>query len=43
MPEHQKSAKEVTKDTSIQGKRNICRKKMLQRKKRCGSYVMRSC
>ena len=39
MPEDQKVHKMSHKIHSIQDKRKICRKKMMQRKKRCGSYV----
>ena len=42
MPEHQKVQKRSQKIQSIQDKMIICRKKMLQRKKRCGSFVMMS-
>ena len=42
MPEHQKFQKMSQKIQSIQDKRKHMQKKMLQRKKRCGSYVMRS-
>ena len=42
MPEHQKVQKRSPKIQSIKDKRKICRKKMLQRKKRCGSHVMMS-
>ena len=38
MPEHQKAQKKSRMIQSIQDQRKIYRKKMLQRKKRCGSY-----
>ena len=40
MLDHQKVQKRTQKIQSLQDKRNICRKKMLQGKKRCGSYEM---